>query len=75
MFYRHQNHTGSTLMDLREDVIVAAAVLIAQIWLTVNHLSDTTRGIVSAIEYNSEVISTFPRRYRSSESSSTRKTT
>jgi N-carbamoyl-L-amino-acid hydrolase len=60
IFYGQPNHTGPTPMHLREDALVAAGDLVAQVRRTANNLSDTTRGTVGAIEYDSEAISIVP---------------
>jgi len=59
-FYGQPNHTGPTPMHLRQDALVAAGELITQVPRTANKLSDTTRGTVGAIEYDSEAISIVP---------------
>jgi N-carbamoyl-L-amino-acid hydrolase len=59
-FYGQPNHTGPTPMHLRQDALVAAGDLITQVPRTANKLSDTTRGTVGAIEYDSEAISIVP---------------
>ena len=59
-FYGQPNHTGPTPMHLRQDALVAAGELITQIPRTASKLSDTTRGTVGAIEYDSEAISIVP---------------
>jgi N-carbamoyl-L-amino-acid hydrolase len=59
-FYGQPNHTGPTPMHLRQDALVAAGELITQVPQTANKLSDTTRGTVGAIEYDSEAISIVP---------------
>lgn len=59
-FYGQPNHTGPTPMHLRQDALLAAGDLITQIPRTANKLSDTTRGTVGAIEYDSEAISIVP---------------
>lgn len=60
VFYGQPNHTGPTPMHLREDALVAAGDLITQVRRTANKLSNTTRGTVGKIEYDSEAISIVP---------------
>jgi len=60
VFYGQPNHTGPTPMHLREDALVAAGDLITQVRRTANKLSNTTRGTVGSIEYDSEAISIVP---------------
>lgn len=59
-FYGEPNHTGPTPMHHRKDALVAAGDLITVVPRTANKLSDTTRGTVGAIEYDSEAISIVP---------------